>query len=130
MQKKKTSIFGETLGLLISLLITVYLLPRASFVTSSYSEWLPIGVISAVVSYVIKLLKISATEKEAQGLKAISLLAEIYSVYNLYFIFPFDFSTVGVGVLNWTLRFAFGVSVIGMIIAFIIHLGKSLNTSD
>lgn len=119
-----SAVFGELLGLAISVLANLYLLPILPFVTKEFSVWLPIGITVAVISTIFDIARIVGNKKYYHGLRSLSLAAETYSVFKLLQIFPFDFSLTGFGSLNSLVRFALGVSVFGMGAALIIHIVK------
>lgn len=122
--KNGIAVFGELLGLAISLIINIYLLPNLPFITDSYTLWLPVGIATSVISSVFDIAKYCMHKRYYPILKALATIPDVISVYVLVKIFPFDFSMLGYGELNGIIRFALGISIVGMMIAVIVNTVK------
>lgn len=120
------SVFGELLGLVISLVVVLYIFPKLPFVTGSYSLWLPIAIWTTVISGFFDIGKFCVPKRFFDGLKAIALLPDAYSTYMMARIFPFDFSLVGFAWLNSFIQPFLYFAAGAVVIAFIVHLVKFL----
>lgn len=116
--KKSFSVFSELLGLVISLLVVIYLLPLFSFVTKEYAEWLPIAITTTIISTLFDVVRHLVKKPFNYLFKILSLIPSIYSIFMLAQIFPFNFAMKD---LNTIVQFALYISVVAMTLGLVVH---------
>ena len=129
-KKKSSSIFGELLGLAISLAVVIYLIPQLPFITKNYSLWLPVAIYTTIISSVFDVAKYIAHKKLYFIFKALALLPDIFSTVKLIQIFPLDFSLVHLAWLNSAFHTLLYLCIFGTSIAFIVNIVKSCTYSE
>lgn len=126
----KSAIFGEVLGVVISLVVAIYLMPRLSFVTDSYSIWLPISIVTTLIDGTISVIKHLFTKPTKYLFELLAILPAMYSIYKLIEIFPFDFSLVGYPAVNAFVRIALQLVLVALSFAILANLVKFLKIED
>lgn len=126
-----SKIIGEIIGVIIGLIVLVWLVPKFSFVTDDYQQWLSIGVSTAILTALIKIVGIIINLPRVMTLASIgSLLVSIWSTYYLLQIFPFDFSAIGYGNLNALVQFGLTIALWAMAFAILVNFIKFLTGSS
>ena len=126
---KEAKIFGELLGLGISLILLMYVGPILPFLTEDYALWLSFAIAATVVSFLLNIVKHLIKKPFFFGLEALSLVPSFFSTYLLLQIFPLDFSRIGIPVLTEVARIALYFALFAMVIAFIVHCVKLITFS-
>jgi len=117
-----TKIFAETLGMVISLAVMIYLLPKLPFISENYRLWLPVGIYTEIIGYIFKVIKhsvhLNATKR---FFEILNLIVSVYGIYYLIKIYPFDFGRVGFSETNGFVRFALIVAVFALLFAVLVN---------
>ena len=127
---KEAKIFGELVGLGISLVLLLYIGPILPFLTEDYSLWLPFAIAATVVSFLLNIVKHLIRKPFSFGFEALSLVPSFLSTFLLLQIFPLDFSRIGVPVLTEVARIALYFALFAMIIAFVVNCVKLITFSS
>lgn len=126
-----SKIFGECIGAVIGIIVMIWLVPKFSFVTTDYQQWLSIGISAAILSAIIKIAGYLINLPRAITASKIgALLVSIWSTYSLLQIFPFDFSTIGYANLNAIVQLALTIALWAMALAVLINIIKFLSGSS
>jgi len=126
---KEVKIFGELVGLGISLVLLVYIGPILPFLTEDYALWLPFAIAATVVSFLLNMVKHLIRKPFSFGFEALALVPSFFSTYLLLQIFPLDFSRIGIPVLTEVARIALYFALFAMVIAFIVNCVKLVSSS-
>lgn len=118
------SIVGELLGLGISIAVLVWLIPHLTITTPAYQLWLPIGLISTIISSVVKIIAKIIGGRIIFAAEIITLIVGMYSTYMLLHIFPVDFNRIGLNGLNDLFAFSLYIALIAMGFAIFINMIK------
>lgn len=119
-KNQSVSLFRETVGLVISLGVLMYLVPLLPVITSNYRQYLPIAVAATMVSSICDMLR-RIYEKHADFFYALKLMPELFSTYMLFRIFPFDFSPFHLSWLSMVIQTILVISMLGIVIAMMFH---------
>ncbi|NMC36029.1 hypothetical protein GYA49_03205 [Candidatus Beckwithbacteria bacterium] len=120
-----SQVIGEIIGLILALGFSIYLAPTLPFVTSTYQLWLPIGIASAIISAVSRIVGHVMYIWPVKPLSQIIAHAvTLYSIWQLKTIFPFDFGLVGYDQLNSILQFTLLVALFGTAVAALVNFIK------
>ena len=128
--KRNWEVFGEIMGAVIGILISIYLVPKFSFITADYYQWLPTAIVITILNAVIESVgHLNAKTLIKPITKIISLALTAYSIILLLKIFPFDFNIINKPQLNSLVRLILYISLIGMLISAVINFLKSNSLS-
>ena len=125
-----TEIFGELIGLIISILIAIYLMPKLPFVTDSYPTWLPITITTSILNTCFHIGKYLSKRPLVHAFEALSNLTSLYAIVMLIKIYPFDFSLVGYGIMNGLFIWLFKFVTLALGIAFITNVVKTISNAQ
>lgn len=126
MKIQKTEIFGEVLGIIISLLVAIYLMPKLPFVTDDYPLWLPISIATTLIDGLISIIKHFFAKPNKYLFELVAIFPAMYSIYKLVEIFPFDFALIGLEQVNGYIKLAFQLVLVALVFGIIGNLVKFL----
>lgn len=122
-RKGYVSVIGECIGIVIGTAVIVYLLPALPFTTDAYMHWLPVGLTAVIAGGLMKILShLSPIPFLTRSFRIGDHAVSVYSIMTLLRVYPFDFSVIGIGMLNGLFRFALIVSVFGLLVAALVEL--------
>jgi hypothetical protein len=115
-------IFGELVGLAISLFMLFVVFPKLPFITEKYYLWRPIALWTTIAGSFLKILKHAANFNVLARLsEMIELSLALYSTYMLIRIFPLDFANIGYPAFNIYFPYLMYVAIFGMSMAIIVN---------
>ena len=120
-------IFSELVGLSISILIAIYLMPKLPFVTRAYSVWLPITVVTSILNSCFHIGKCLSKQRLIHAFEALSNATSLFAIVMLIKIHPFDFSLVGSGFMNDLFIWLFKFVALALGITFIVNVVKTIS---
>ncbi|WP_367354707.1 hypothetical protein [Atribacter sp.] len=125
-KSKKLEYVGAIAGNLVLLYIINHLMKwHIPFITEDFNKVLPYMNWSIYASIVANILYIFFNQKVVRlGTMPVINILSFLSIYMLFKVFPFDFKSVGMGILNQIGKILLGLVVVGVIIGIIVDWYK------
>jgi hypothetical protein len=125
-KSKKLEYIGAIIGNLVLFYIVNHLMKwHVPFITEDFYKVLPYMNWSIGASIVVNILYIFFDQKFIRlGTMPVLNIISLLSVFMLFKVFPFDFKSVGMGILNQIGKILLGLVVVGVIIGIIVDWYK------
>lgn len=125
-KSKKLEYLGAIVGNLVLLYIVNHLMKwHIPFINEDFYKVLPYMNWSICVSIVANILYIFFNQKFIRlGTMPVLNIFSLLSVYMLFKVFPFDFKSVGMGILNQVGKILLGFVVLGVVIGIVVDWYK------
>jgi len=125
-KSKKMEYLGAIIGNFVLLYIVNHLMQwHIPFITENFYKVLPYMNWSIGASIVVNILYIFFDQKFIRlGTVPVLNILSLLSVFMLFKIFPFDFKSVGMGILNQVGKILLGLVVVGVVISIVVDWYK------
>lgn len=118
-----TSIFVSMhiAGVLLVLVMLYVILPKFDFVTDNYTAWMHVGAATALLSAFFKIIG-KVFPIMFHLMEALAGIAGVYSMMLFVSLVPFDFSLIGIHILNTLLKMAMTIAIAVTSISIVVSL--------